>query len=134
MLLQVAERLHKLSADDVMAANNFAQLSMLQGRNLERAHRLAEANHQRFPSNSVFRSTHAFALYQQGRLAEALQVMEGIPEQNLKHTGMSAYYGLLLAANGRTNEALPHLAGALTTDHLLPTERKLVAEARQRIQ
>ncbi len=132
-LLRVTRMLADANEEDLLAKNNLAQLLMLSRMDLEKAHRIAEQNHLRFPSNSAFRSTYAFALYQQGKIDDALKIFQGIPERNLKFPSLAGYYGLLLEAARRGEEAKPFLDTALASDDLLPSEAKLIKSARARL-
>lgn len=132
-LFRVASSMLEMSPEAPMARNNQAQLAMLLGLDLEQAYRLAEENYRRSPTNSVFLSTQAYAKYLQGKPDEAVELMSQVPRQYFKVPGLAGYYGLFLTAAGNLNEARPYLDTALAGDELLPTERKLITQARARI-
>ena len=130
MLLRVAARSYNLNTRDLFAKNNYALLSLLMKHNTGEAFLLAKENFREHPGSSVFRSTYAFALYQQGHVQEALEVFSAIPKEKLDRPALTAYFGILLAANGRKEEALAQLDRAEKANVLMPSEKRLVAEAR----
>ncbi|MBU6400750.1 MAG: hypothetical protein KGS61_10555 [Verrucomicrobia bacterium] len=128
-LYRVCDRIFSLNPADLVAKNNLAQLALLLNRNVETACRLATENHERNPTEPVFLSTYAFALYRQDKTAEAVKVFSRIPASLLREPTLAAYYGVLLAANGQTEQAAPYLRAANRSPELLPEEQSLVTSA-----
>ena len=131
MLLRTATRILELDPRDVVARNNWAQLVMYQGKGIEksRAHATARELHERLPASLGLRATYAFALWQQDRAAEALALFKDAPKDQLEDPSIAVCYGLVLAANGRHDEARRYLKIAQTSPALLPSEQRLVARA-----
>jgi predicted Zn-dependent protease len=115
---------------NLAARNNVAFYGLLLNKdpndNLTRAEKLFQEN----PGNVNVRSTWAFALYQQNRAAEALNLFQGLSPENLRQPGVALYYALALQATGKKEEARPYFDQALTSPKLLPEERALASQAR----
>jgi Flp pilus assembly protein TadD len=129
--------LHKLYATlaaydpkDLVAANNFAALSLLLNLQTSRAHELARDLYAQSPSNAVFASTYAYSLHLLGRTAEGLQALEALSPARLAQPNIAAYYGVLLAADGRRELAEDYFELA-SKARLLPEELLLVETARK---
>ncbi len=127
-LLRVSERIYQLDPGDLIARNNFAQLSMLLGRASPETHRIASENAERHPGDWALISTYAFSLHLQGRDHEALAHLLGLPGNPKNDPQMAAYFGVLYAATGQPESARPLLELAAGAD-LLPQEARLVREA-----
>jgi Flp pilus assembly protein TadD len=123
-------RLYEWMADcdskDWVARNNFAATSMLLGLNLAKAHQFALQLYREKPNEPILASTYAYSLHLQGRTKDALAVLEKCPAQALADPAVALYYGVLLSADGRTNEAAGFLNIARNGE-LLPEERRMVA-------
>ncbi|MHB8523262.1 MAG: tetratricopeptide repeat protein [Limisphaerales bacterium] len=128
-LYRVIARINDLNPTDLVAKNNLAQLSLLLGKELETAHRLALENFQKHPTNPAFISTYAYSLQLQGRTDEGLKLFAQIPETLLRQPSMAAYYGVLLAAKGEKEKASKYLGLADQSPQLLPEEQALVTTA-----
>jgi Flp pilus assembly protein TadD len=129
--------LHKLNAtlatvdaDDVVAKNNLAALSLLLNLQTARAHELAREVYSRVPTNAVFASTYAYSLHLQGKTREGLQALEALPASQLESPSIAAYYGVLLAAEGQTEKATKYLDLA-SRGQLLPEEKVMIEAARK---
>lgn len=125
-LLRVAMELSKLEPGNSAAGNNVAALSLLLGENLEGATKLAAELFAKHPKSIGIASTHALALYKNGKAEEALKVLEAFKPEELRHPGIASTYGVVLAALGRP-EAREVLEIADKAP-LLPEERALVAK------
>lgn len=125
-LYRVAARVFELEPDNPVAKNNWAALSLLLGRNLEKANQLALENYRNYPANAGVASTYAFALYCGHKTGEALKILGTFPEETLRQPSIAAYYGVLLAAGGNRAGARPFLEIAARDDRLLPEEKALV--------
>jgi predicted Zn-dependent protease len=128
-LYRVLLRLVELEPADRAARNNLAQIGLLLDADPARSRKMAAELYQEEPNNATFASTHAFALYSQGDVTQALKIMSALPAEQLHDPGASAYYGIFLAAAGRRQEAEPYLVRGETAS-LLPEEKALVKRAR----
>jgi thioredoxin-like negative regulator of GroEL len=127
-LYRVLVRLEKLHPNDRAVGNNLAQISLLLHLDPDRAYRLAREVHEQEPKNVDFAATYAFALYLQGDVEKAWQLLGGFPETELERPQIAAYYGVILAGSGDFPRAAKFLdLGAKAS--LLPEERKLVEKA-----
>lgn len=127
--------LHKLyshiagyDTGNVVAQNNLAATSLLLRLNLPRAHEIARDLYQRHPEDAVITSTYAYSLHLQGRTPDALAALEKLPPDALEQPSVALYYGCLLSAAGRTNQAARYLERA-RHGTLLPEEKQLLAAA-----
>jgi predicted O-linked N-acetylglucosamine transferase (SPINDLY family) len=68
------------------------------------------------PGNGLAQHSLGLLRYQQGRLDEALSLMERARGQLAPHAGMLSHYALVLLAAGRADEALAQLNRALMLD------------------
>lgn len=128
-LLKVTELIAQLVPDDPVIKNNYAMLSLLLGQNLPKARELARINHEKHPKDPAAASTYAFSLREQGKLPEAVAVMEKLSPEFKKNPGIAAYWGILLAEAGRGKEARPFLELGEKAEGLLPEERELLKAA-----
>lgn len=129
--------LHKLHAafvaydpTDLVAKNNFAALSLLLNLQTSRAHELARELYAQSPTNAVIASTYAYSLHLLGRTAEGLRALEALSPTQLAQPNIAAYYGVLLAVDGRTDVA-KHYFDLASKARLLPEEQLLVEAARK---
>lgn len=129
-LLRISEQIAELVPDDPVIKNNFAMLSLLLGQNLPKAKQLALENYQKHPKDPAAISTYAFSLREEGKLAEAVQLMDTLSPEVKKIPAMAAYWGILLAESGRGKEALPYLELGSKAEGLLPEERELLKSAK----
>ena len=130
-LLRVAKRALELNPGDLVAANNCASLGLLLAGDGP-ARRLAAKLHAEHPTNRAFTATHAYALHTEGRLTEALKLMEGLNEDALRDPAIAAYYVVMLADNGQIDRARSYLANAKRAA-LLPEEQQLLTAAALKI-
>jgi tetratricopeptide (TPR) repeat protein len=127
--------LHRLATRSLAAdpqnenlRNDAAFLSVLLGKGAEPALIAANALHKKHPNNASYASTYALALHVAKRPAEALEVFEKIPAETRAQPAFAAHYGIILAANGRFDDAAKYLdLGRLAP--LLPEELALVEKA-----
>jgi tetratricopeptide (TPR) repeat protein len=131
-LYSVFTMLCERDAEDRVAQNNFAALSLLLGTNVSRAHEVAAKVYSANTNEPGFVSTYAWSLHLQGKTGDALQLMEGIPATQLSHPAFASYYGALLAASGQNAKAKEYLAKAEQAP-ILPEERALVEEAKRKL-
>lgn len=129
------ESLRRLAARSVAAdpqddnmRNDFAFLSLLVGKETERALIMAHEVFKKHPTNAAYASTYALALHTAKRSAEALEILDRLPAVERAKPEIAAHYGVILAANGRHDEARKFLdLGRLAP--LLPEEIALLEKA-----
>ena len=130
-LLRVAKRALELNPGDLVAANNCASLGLLLNGD-SAARRLAAKLHGEHPANRAIAATHAFALHTAGKTAEALEVMERMKEEELRHPAIATYYVVMLVESNKLDRArtfLPHAQRA----SLLPEEQQLLSVASRKL-
>jgi predicted Zn-dependent protease len=115
-----------------MARNNFAQLALLLNVDVQNARITARDLYNQNPKNPIFASTYAFALEQAGDPKQALKVMSELTPEQLRVPNMAAYYGIILAAANKPQEAAEYLQLAEQA-RLLPEEEALVNRSRTAI-
>jgi Flp pilus assembly protein TadD len=115
-------------ATDTIGRNNFAALSLLLHFDVPKACEVAHENYIRSPGDVILASTYAFALYQQGRTKEGLDILEKFKTKDLQKPAVATYYGVMLAAAGEKEKAKPYLDIAARSA-LLPEERTLLSAA-----
>ncbi len=118
----------EIRPDDAALKNNLAQISLLLGTDVEYARKLAADLRAKEPKNAAYVSTYAFALLSKGDVKEALKVMEGLSEEQLRDPSVATYYGLVLAAAGQKEKARGFLERSKEAS-LLPEEKALVTKA-----
>ena len=129
-LYRVLMRLVELLPEDRRLQNNLAQLRLLLNTDVDRAEKLASDLYAKEPTNPAYASTYAFSLYTVGDTEGALEIMNGIRENQLRDPSLAAYYGVILTAAGKNEKAKEFLALA-RSGKLLPEERALIAKAEQ---
>jgi predicted Zn-dependent protease len=126
-LFRVATRAVELNPDDFVAANNCASLGLLLNGD-STARRLAAKLHAEHPDNPALTSTYAFALYTEGKTADALHVLQTLKDEYLHNPAIAAYYFVMLVDNGEMERAGSFLELAKSAP-LLPEEQQLFAAA-----
>lgn len=130
-LYELARRIFELEPTNPGAANNLAYFSLLLGKELPKAHVMAEDNYHKMPFQPAVVATYAYSLLLQKRTAESLALMKQLPEPALRQPAMAACYGAILAASGDKEKAVPYLAIATQNrQQLLPEEAALADAAR----
>jgi hypothetical protein len=122
-----SERL-PLSPQNVGLKNNLAFTALLLKTNLNLACAQAAEVYTQATNNPSFVSTYAYALHLQGRDKEGLAALQTLDRSVLEQPSVALYYGVLLSATGRTNEASPFIQIALIKGRLLPEEKQLLVE------
>jgi predicted Zn-dependent protease len=130
-LLRVAKRALELNPDDLVAANNAANLGLLLNGDAA-SHHLAAKLHDEHPGYTVLAATFAFSLHLQGKTADALRVLEQLKTQQLHEPALAAYYVMMLADSGKLARAREFLAIAERAT-LLPEEQQLLANAARKL-
>ncbi|MDD5260230.1 MAG: hypothetical protein PHD76_00110 [Methylacidiphilales bacterium] len=121
----IAQRLLTFHPADPALNNNAVYLALLNGSSYPWIYRKAKQLADDYPKNPQIRSTYAFSLLLQKKGAEALAVMDKIPDSFRERSGIALYYGLALRANGREAEAARVLK-KIDPATLLDAERKLL--------
>ncbi len=128
-LRAVFEFLYKVDPLNLKARNDLARINLLLGRDLSRAHSMAEEMHALAPLDADYAATVALSRHLRGRHEEGIQALETIDRANLReHPAAGLYYGMLLSAVGRREEAREfwHLADQVA---LTPEELRLLSQA-----
>jgi tetratricopeptide (TPR) repeat protein len=128
-LYKVAKRILEVSPADLVAVNNVASLGLLLNQDAAQDSRLAEDLYAKASSNPAFETTYAFALLKAQRTSEALQIVQRLPHEATADPSIGLYYGLILAANGKAEDAKPYLTAALRSGQLFPEEESLARNA-----
>jgi Flp pilus assembly protein TadD len=128
-LLRVTVMINELLPEDPVIMNNYAMLSLLLGQNLPKAKELAHMNYKQHPDDPAAISTYAFSLREEGKLNEALAVMDKLSPEVKKIPAMAAFWGILLTEAGRVNEARPFLELGRKAEDSLPEEKELLKAA-----
>jgi tetratricopeptide (TPR) repeat protein len=132
-LRRVAGQMVKEDPNDLDSQNNFAALSLLLGKEQERAMRLSREIHQQHPDNPDYASTYGYALFRAGDLEGALSVFDKtIPPEKLKEPAVAAYYGIILEGMGNDADARRYLEIA-QDGQLLKEELEFVRSALKRL-
>jgi cellulose synthase operon protein C len=121
-------RLVENDQNDMDAKNNYAYTSMLLGINLDRAYQSAHDAHQSNPKNPFYATTHAFALYRQGKYEEALEVMQAMGVAAITVPERTLLQSVILIANRKFEEGAS-MAMPLKLDAFLPEERRLLTDS-----
>jgi hypothetical protein len=75
--------------------------------------------------------TYAFSIYRVGRNAEALEVIQGLPVDQLHDPHAAVYAALLLVGAGQIDAARDYVAAA--DDEIYPEEKVVLDEAKAKI-
>ena len=132
-LYRALSRALEVDPANLTVQNNFAQISLLLGADVDRARKIAQELYAKEPTNAAYTSTYAYSQYLGGDLSAALKTMSDLNEEQLRNPAIAAYHGVLLAAAGQKDKAREFLqlsAGA----YLLPEERELIAKAEKSLQ
>ena len=104
--------LHRLSRlivrarpKNTVARNNFIRLSLLRRENEGVTFQLAAQHFQERPTDLSCAVTHALALFMQGKVFEAMEVLGRFPESELRMPEPALYMGILLRASGDSPRA-----------------------------
>lgn len=108
-LNQLMATMYKRMPNDLALKNNLAATSLLLGDLSSNPYKLAQEVYEKDPKNPQCASTYAYALYLQGKYADALKVMQQLNPKDLEAPSIALYYGLVLEANGNKKEARAYL-------------------------
>lgn len=116
--------------NDRILKNNLASTSLLLRTKLTEAHQLALEVYTEDATNVIAASTYAFSLHLQAKTAQGLAVLEKFPPEQLLRQPVALYYGVLLCAAAKTDQARPYLEVAAKSRSLLPEEKSLLADCK----
>jgi tetratricopeptide (TPR) repeat protein len=128
-LYRVHQALLQREPQSLLLKNNVAVYALLLNRDRPRAQTLAREVYVAEKTNAFFVSTYALSLHVQGKTAEGLELMQGLPEADLQRPEIATYYAVLLSATGARDKAGAYFIAAEKAQ-LLPEERQLLAQAR----
>ena len=130
-LRQVARLMLNANPKSVSARNNYIFLSLLKRTEEGSPHEAAEALYKENPVNASAISTYALSLFQLGRPRAATEIMETLPQAQLREPSVAIYYGIFLAAAKRTAKAEEYLQ---LGEHwpLLPEEEVILDRVMQK--
>lgn len=114
--------------DNLLVQNNFSTLALLLGKDLSRAHELAERAYAARPQDAAMAATYAYSLHLRGRRPEGLRALEILEPTQLEDGPGTLYYAVLLQAAGHSDRAAPFFQAARRRP-LLPEERALLPAA-----
>jgi hypothetical protein len=127
-LMQLFSLLSRRNPADLEMRNNVAFTALLLDAAELHPHEIAREVYAKMPLSPAFASTYAYSLYQQKHYADALKVMQAVPEKDLENPAVAGYYGLTLKANGNAETAKKYLRLALKIK-LLPEEQLVFQQA-----
>jgi predicted Zn-dependent protease len=131
-LYQLYARLLARAPQNVTLKNNLTAAALLLKTNLTQAGQWAAELYAQQPADPVIVSTYAFARHLQGSDAQGLAALQKLTPAQLEQPAIALYYGVLLTATGDRGQGDYFLTRAESAGHLLPEEKALVAEARQK--
>ncbi len=124
-LYEASALLVKADPTNLVVRTQHIGLALLTGQTADGPAELAETLYQQNPQVISAATTYGLALFQQGRAAEAVAVMETFKPEELRAPQAAAYYAIYLAVAGqaeRADESFQH--GAKLS--LLPEEKAIV--------
>ena len=89
--------------DETSYKNDLVVTSLLLKTDVRKAYQLAEELYTKNPGNPTAASTYAFALHMQGWDRQGIAVLQKLRPTELAQPSVALYYGVLLAATGKTN-------------------------------
>jgi predicted Zn-dependent protease len=127
-LADLLVKTHAANPADPQLMNNLANISLLRGTDLPRAHALAREAYETAPENPFFASTYAYSLLLQEKPGDAARIVGGIKTNYLRIPSVAAYYGVVRARSGGGELAKDSLELAGKA-RLLPEEKEMVRQA-----
>jgi lipopolysaccharide biosynthesis regulator YciM len=124
-LTLTAQRLHEASPDEPALSANLARLMLLREPRSARGVDLARTAYEKAPDDPAVAITYAFALCNDGRASEGLDVVEKIPPEHWRDPHTALYVALLFAANGQFAQANRYVAAA-KSEAIYPEEKQLL--------
>ena len=127
-LNRIFARILEQNPGDLDAKNNYAYTNLLLGINLDRAYADAASVASAKPNNPFYLTTEAFALYKQGKAADALKIIQSLDPVALSDPDRALMQSVILVANGKFEDAAS-IAETLKPTGFLPEERRLLASS-----
>ena len=127
----VLERLHESSPNEEPITAELARLGLNLGENTEKSHQLAKEAYDRAPNDIDCAVTYAFSLNRLGKNADALDIVQSLPPEQLNDHAV-VYVALVVAEGNGTERATKYIAAAEKAK-LYPEEKKLLEEAKTKL-
>lgn len=124
-LYEASKLLVKADPNNPGPRNNYVFLALLTGQTADSPNDLAADLYKQNPKELNIASTYAFSLFQQGRGAEAVTVLETFPPEQLRAPQAATYYAISLAAAGNAERADEYFQLSANAP-LLPEETAIV--------
>jgi thioredoxin-like negative regulator of GroEL len=131
-LYDVLQWLHESSPNEAPITADLARLGLNLDKNIERSHQLAREAYDRAPDEVNCAVTYAFSLDRLGRSAEAFQIIQKLPPDQLHDPHAAVYVTLLLLDANQIDAAKDYIAVA-DEAKIYPEEKKLLDEARTKL-
>lgn len=126
---KIFARLLQVSPEDRVIRNNFAYTSLLLDTNVVSAHLYAREVFLENSENPVFKTTYALALYRQGSVQEAWDMMESMSMRERPLPARIALHAFFSSRLGKARLAQDLLNDLVVAD-LMPEEQRLIQQAR----
>jgi Tfp pilus assembly protein PilF len=128
-LYDVLQWLHESSPNEAPITADLARLGLNLDKNIERSHQLAREAYSRAPDEVNCAVTYAFSLDRLGRSAEAFQIIQKLPPDQLHDPHAAVYVTLLLLDANQIDAAKDYIAVA-DEAKIYPEEKNLLDETR----
>ncbi len=126
-LYRTLQRLHEASPEDPINSANYARLAMLLEQNTAEAHKVAKDAYDRLPNDTNCAVTYAFSLYGLGRTAQAIEVLNKLPADQLRDPHAAVYAAVVFADENMQDPARGYISAA-KVGPIFPEEKKLLEE------
>ncbi len=128
-----AQRLHDSSPEEIGLAANAARFALLRDRDTADGRALAQQAYEKSPNDPAAAITYAFALYGTGRTAEAVEILNKLPPEQLNDPHSAVYAALLYDDAGQLELANKYIELA-KGGAIFPEEKQLLEEITTRRQ
>ena len=132
-----SEELHRLSRllvkarpKNTNARNNFIRLSLLRRVDEGATGKLAAELFKERPADITCATTYGLSLFLDGKVFDAVQIMQSFPAEQLRDPDVAPYYGIFLQAAGESAKAEKYLTLA-RENTLLRDEEELIARLKR---
>jgi predicted Zn-dependent protease len=126
-LRETAQRLQQSSPEEVSLEANAARLALLLDRNTAAGRKLAKQAYEKSPNDASVAVTYAFSLYNTGRTAEGLEILQKLPPEQLRDPHIAVYVALLFDDDNQVDIANQYIALA-KAGSIYPEEKQLLEE------
>jgi thioredoxin-like negative regulator of GroEL len=126
-LRETAQRLQQSSPEEVSLEANAARLALLLDRNTAAGRKLAKQAYEKSPNDANVAVTYAFSLYNTGRTAEGLEILQKLPPEQLRDPHIAVYVALLFDDDNQVDIANQYIALA-KAGSIYPEEKQLLEE------